>query len=192
MRKYLLGVHRKSTNDAVRAELGRFPLLITILNNAYRYLHRIQKSPLSSLVKASCADGEVISLDFTWNNCINKLISVFNQSRSFLDDMKNVYRISWSQSLNSCSGKLRTYSKFKNTFCLENYIIQFPLHIRRNLTKLRISSHNLAIETGRYVKNKNSPADKRHCFHCKTIESEFHSMIECTLHSTEREKHLMN
>ena len=103
--------------------------------------------------------------------------------------MKNVYRISWSQSLNSCSGKLRTYSKFKNTFCLENYIIQFPLHIRRNLTKLRISSHNLAIETGRYVKNKNSLTDKRHCFHCKTIESEFHFMIECTLYSTERKKY---
>ena len=33
MCKYLLGVHRKSTNDAVRGELGRFPLLITILNN---------------------------------------------------------------------------------------------------------------------------------------------------------------
>ena len=39
--KYLLGVHRKSTNDAVRAELGRFPLLIKVLHYSHRFLQRV-------------------------------------------------------------------------------------------------------------------------------------------------------
>ena len=42
MCKYLLGVHRKSTNDAVRGELGRLPLLLTVLNHSYHYFQRVQ------------------------------------------------------------------------------------------------------------------------------------------------------
>ena len=105
--------------------------------------------------------------------------------------MQNVYRNSWREQMDSCTGKLRTYSKFKKEFTLENYIIQFPLHIRRNLSKLRISAHSLAIETGRYIKNKSTqtqPIDKRLCFNCNKIESEFHLIFECTLYETERQK----
>ena len=103
--------------------------------------------------------------------------------------MQNVYRISWEKLMKSCTGKLRTYSEFKTDFTLENYIIQFPLHIRRNLTKLRISAHSLAIETGRYSnQNSNKPTDleKRVCFHCNKIESEFNLVFECTLYDNER------
>ena len=49
--KYLLGVHRKSTNAAVRGEIGRYPLLISMLNLAARYHERIQSLEHSSLVK---------------------------------------------------------------------------------------------------------------------------------------------
>ena len=57
--KYLLGVHRKSTNDAVRGETGRFPILITILNHSYRYFQRMNESSNPSLAKISCGDGEL-------------------------------------------------------------------------------------------------------------------------------------
>ena len=105
-----------------------------------------------------------------------RLDNVFNQSRSFLSDMQNVYRMSWTNMIKNCTGKLRTYSQFKETFLLENYVTQLPLNTRRNLTKLRISAHNLAIETGRYNNTISSitskPIDKRLCHHCKTVESE--------------------
>ena len=114
---------------------------------------------------------------------MQKLLGVFNQSRSFLSDMQNVYRISWKNNLKSCTGKLRTYSTYKHTFSLENYIIQFPLAFRRNLTKLRISAHNLAIETGRYTKGTNIMPNKRLCFHCKLVESEYHLVLECSLYT---------
>ena len=105
--------------------------------------------------------------------------------------MQNVYRNAWKQSMQSCTGKLRTYSKFKNDFTQENYLIQFPLHMRRNFTKLRISAHNLAIETGRYTNVsslKNSDRDKRLCFHCKeNTESEYHLIFECKLYINARD-----
>ena len=103
--------------------------------------------------------------------------------------MQNVYRITWREQMQSCLGKLRTYSKFKKDFIIENYVIQFPLHLRRNFSKFRISAHNLAIETGRYFKAtslKPQSDDKRLCFHCKSIESEFHLMFECKLYIDER------
>ena len=132
--KYLLGVHRKSTNDAVRGELGRFPLLISILNNSFQYMRKMEQSCTHSLVKISCMDKDIRTLNSSWYNCINRLANVFNQSRSFLSDMQNVYRISWTKTINECTGKLRTYSLFKNTFSLENYVIQLPLYMRQNLT----------------------------------------------------------
>ena len=162
------------------------------MNNSYRYLNRMKKAPIEALVKISCMDEELLSHDFSWYNSMIKLVNVFNQSRSFLSDMKNVYRILWSKNLNSTSGKLRTYYEFKNTFSLENYVVQFPLHLRRNLTKLRISSHNLAIETGRYVKNSNTSSDKRLCFNCKSVESEFHFLLECDLYVNERKEYFDN
>ena len=83
--------------------------------------------------------------------------------------------------------KLRSYSKFqKKTFTFENYIKQFPLSMRRILTKFRISAHNLAIETGRYTKPIKIPIENRKCFHCSQVEDQFHVIFECNLYSEER------
>ena len=189
MCKYLLGVHRKSTNDAVIRQLVRFLILINILNHSYRYYNRIENISVPSLVKHSCLDKDLWSLSSSWYCSMKRLITLFNQSRSFLCDMQNIYRNSWREKINSCTGKLRTYSKFKKEFKLENYIVQFPLYVRRNLSKLRISAHNLAIETGRYIKVKAAKTqviDKRLCLYCKQIESEFHLIFECHLYDSIR------
>ena len=191
MCKYLLGVHKKSTNDAVRGELGRYPLLIKILDYSYRYFRKINSSSSDTLVRLSCDDNDIRSLYHSWYNSISRLVDVFNQSHSFVNDMNNVYSKHWTVMMQSCTGKLRTYSQFKKQFALENYIIQFPLHLRRNFTRLRISAHNLAIETGRYTNNKVSSSQditKRVCFHCKNIESEYHLIFECDLYNDARSK----
>ena len=81
----------------------------------------------------------------------------------------------WNSFINDCGDgdKLRTYSKYKSSFKLEKYVLHFPLHKRRNITKLRISAHNLKIETGRYTVPK-TPIENRKCFHFGMIEDEFH------------------
>jgi hypothetical protein len=49
--------------------------------------------------------------------------------------------------------------------------------LRRMLTKLRISAHSLAIETGRYGTTK-IPADQKFCKFCPTnVEDEVHFII---------------
>ena len=151
MCKYFLGVHRKSTNNAVRGELSRFPLLIKILNHGFRYFQRIETMSVYSSVKLSCIDNDVCSLSSSGYSIKKRLLNIFNQSHSFFSDMQNVYRNTWSELIRSFTGKLRIYLQFKKDFTLENYVIQFPLHVKRNLTKLRISAHNFAVETGRKI-----------------------------------------
>ena len=95
----------------------------------------------------------------------------------------------WSNHINSCrsNGKLSLYAHIKKYFKLENYPLQFPSYYRKNFSKLRISAHNLAIETGRYTKPVETPREKRTCFYCKEIETEFHFIQICPLYSTLRE-----
>ena len=43
----------------------------------------------------------------------------------------------------------RKIEKIKNIFCYGNYLV-LPFYLRNPLTKLRISYHQLRLETGRY------------------------------------------
>ena len=51
---------------------------------------------------------------------------------------------------------------------------------------MRISAHNLAIETGRYTKPQATPIEKRICFYCKQVETEFHFIFNCPIYHAER------
>ena len=52
---------------------------------------------------------------------------------------------------NFSDGKLNTYLTVKNSFGFEKYLDKIKnFEQRRTLTRFRISTHKLAIETGRY------------------------------------------
>ena len=62
------------------------------------------------------------------------------------------------------------------------------------MAKLRLSAHNLHIETGRFSKNR-TPRDERFCPYCKTmnifkVENEVHFLLSCSLLNEERQKFL--
>ena len=152
-----------------------------------RYYNRISSDSSNSLVKLSCLDNEVCRYEKGWIYVINKLQTLFTESRT---NMSQVYQEHWENLMYSFStdpdSKLRSYARFKKCFKMENYVLQFPQYIRRNLTKLRISAHSLAIETGRYTRPQKLPIDRRTCFHCDRVEDEFHFIFDCKLYSTER------
>ena len=186
--KYLLGVHRKSTNAAVRGEIGRYPLLISMLNLSARYHDRIYSLGNSTLVKMSCFDHTVHAHNSSWPSAMVNLRQNFGGTLSLKVTLEQIYHESWSSYIDTCQskGKLMLYSKLKKSFKLENYILQFPIHIRKNFSKLRISAHSLAIETGRYTKPQATPIEKRICFYCKQVETEFHFIFNCALYHAER------
>ena len=83
----------------------------------------------------------------------------------------------------SCNTKLRTYCKFKKTYTFENYLgVSVDKKIISQYSKLRLSSHRLNIEVGRYTR---TPVNLRTCNICSSsdIEDEFHLMCVCSKYS---------
>lgn len=203
--KSILGIRKSSNNLAARAELGRTPLypfvmgaifrywfkLITqskslILNEAYKSeLELYQKSKLSWL-------STVITInDMTkWNvyekvamKCIIKEITL---------DLQNQYKniaIEHLQAIkqNYNHGKLETYSLLKNDHELESYLVtNMPKIYRVKIASLRIGSHDLEIERGRYSIPK-LPREKRICKFCPgEVEDECHFITKCSLYRQKR------
>ena len=186
--KFLLGVHSKSTNAAVRGETGRYPLLINVLNLSNRYYGRVRSLDCNTLVKISCTDQSIQNLNSSWPRVMDNMQMNFHGAMPLKEVLKKRYHEKWVSHIDSCrsEGKLKLYAEIKKSFQLENYLLQFPIYFRQNFTKLRISAHNLAIETGRYSKPVALALTKRTCFHCKEIETEFHFILKCPLYQNER------
>ena len=85
--------------------------------------------------------------------------------------------------------KTEIFSKILPTFELQKYLtFNINRYVRSFLTKLRLSAHSLAIETGRYCK-PTIPANERFCKACKDkVEDEHHFLIECPIYNSVRDK----
>ena len=84
---------------------------------------------------------------------------------------------------------MRTYALFKSSFAIENYVLNQRKAKRRQFTKLRISSHHLDVETGRYTR----PITPRHLRICKNcnleeIGDEFHFLLKCPKSQQQRQE----
>ena len=79
---------------------------------------------------------------------------------------------------------LRLYSSIKSQFSSEPYllVVKNSKH-RRALSQLRCSSHNLAIETGRW---QGLPIDERTCLACNVLDDEEHFVCYCPINFDER------
>ena len=85
---------------------------------------------------------------------------------------------------------LRTYDKIKHDFIMEPYLylVKKPKY-RIAISKLRCSSHTLAIEKGRHTKPRTNLSERLSLFcRSKKVEDEKHFIIECCLYSDERDR----
>ena len=80
---------------------------------------------------------------------------------------------SWYSSVNN-SPRLEMYARYKHNFELENYL-NFITEKKYNvaLTQLRLSSHDLALERGRYEYINRSDRICKLC-NSKSVECEYH------------------
>ena len=63
-----------------------------------------------------------------------------------------------------------------------------PMHIKKYITKIRLSSHNLHVES---VRTNNTPRSERKCFFCNNdIEDEFHFVLMCPVYVDLRKKYI--
>ena len=70
--------------------------------------------------------------------------------------------------------KLHSYSKIYDSFCLQSYLsFGLPKSLTKELTKIRISAHDLLIDHGRYFRPR-IPREQRICVQCNQVEDEYH------------------
>ena len=83
------------------------------------------------------------------------------------------------------------YKSFKKSFEFEHYLSVLPKKFRIVLSQLRLSAHQLCIETGRYSQNRVDRA-LHLCTLCdrSDIEDEYHFVLICPVYSHIRQKYI--
>ena len=88
----------------------------------------------------------------------------------------------WNSRLENSTRAL-FYNKIKS-FEFQSYLdICNILKFKVALAKLRVSSHRLEIEAGRWAKPRCTPIDERKCKLCNILEDEYHFAMECELYT---------
>jgi len=205
--KLILGVNKRTTNNAVRSELGCFPMLLFTMNLSVKYwwflnnqcLHGSKALVIDALLdnRRLCDTGL-----FSWSSGIKQILTIINRldiwdkpnlltkhnfQDNILSNLKSIYDVQCLSFMSNHQPKLRSYCLFKTNFHLENYVVMFNRSFRLNFSKLRLSAHSLMIEKGRHVTPKLDP-HKRICNLCtlNVVEDEFHFIIKCPFYDTSR------
>ena len=184
--------------------MGRFPLHYDIVKSLIRYWYRLENlSTEFTLLKDAYECSKKLFLNHmnSWYAFIDKLHSIFNFNVDLTRIGKHKFRLlcnksimnhyvkDWYSSLHLYSeGKLSTYVKIKQKWGFESYLsVVRNFDYRRSMCKIRISSHSLKIETGRFT---NTPRNERLCTKCSsnTIENELHFLITCVKYDCERQE----
>jgi hypothetical protein len=201
--RYVLGVHKKAQNSAVRGELGRLPLGVHIIPASLNYLSHLKKTPQESLLhQALITSQSLTTARKTWGKTCKQLEQYLRVHTNLKDDkslpkttikskVRNMYIEYWKHKISN-EAKMRTYNLFKQAFVYEDYLAIKHPHHRKSLTRLRISAHRLSIERGRYTTPK-TPVSDRKCQKCNLneVEDEFHFIIKCPFYAALRQQIFM-
>jgi ribosomal protein S24E len=201
MCRNILGVHKKATEIMVRSELGRYPLMSNILQNIYRYWQHLLNMDETSLVYNTLKimiekdrQGQI-----NYYSRLKGLLTVMN-SQEFIhkttksESVRNSHHIrtvfqtkftsvffrTLEEKANrqSSGGRFEIYDKVKKQYKFENYLLLKKNNLRRNITNIRISTHNLPIEV---LRKSNIERNMRKCTLCDTgaVGSEVHVLMLC-------------
>ncbi len=193
--KIILKLQRKTPNNACRAELGRFPLIINMHKRSLKFWMHLKSSPTESLHFKALQTQELNPEKSPLSQLVLRLTNRTNSTNTnqsqtstashqnikinqIIKQSKNTYLEHWDQETKTQS-KLQFYRTLKSNYELEDYLQSVrDTKQRRILTKYRLSEHRLAIETGRHRKSW-LPREQRVCVHCETGEIETHFLLHC-------------
>ena len=199
--KNLLGVRQQTPNMAVYGELGRLPLSVIAKSRSIKFWLKIKNnanSPISSLYMDQCANINSNCWASNMNSIIDhlgfsQLLNNYDINCNYMPLLKtrlyDQFKQEWSTCVNSMS-KLDYYVRFKTSFCYEEYIDKFTNDsLRKHFSRLRLCSHSLEIEFGRF---NGIDRENRLCKLCNqnTIESEYHFLLCCSKYNDIRIKYL--
>ena len=185
--KAILGVNKRSSNAAVRGELGAYPIYIRALKTMFSYWERLKSSSPDSLLNLAYSDCVHLhnKRKTSWFSTIVKTSELCDMNIQDADPysiettLKRCYSNYWRHLLTQGS-KTQLYKELETTLIFCNYLTDIKdKKCRQAFTKLRISAHPLAIETGRYTRPITDRKD-RLCKICHIdVEDEEHFFTRC-------------
>ena len=166
--RQILGVHKKTMNAAIMAETGKLPISLKIFTSIFKYWIRTFTCESDLVRQAILCNSTWDKRGQCWIKIIHFLLLLTNlQDVRPTDDENNNRKIFITfkkrlilvlkdiiQSEIKNSPKLDYYKKYKKVVQFENYLDNVPPCLRIHVSRLRLSSHNLPIETLRYGKKK--------------------------------------
>ena len=204
--KTLLNVKMSTSNMGVYGEMGRYPLYINRYSRIIKFWCKTRLS--TNILVASLYDSLLTTANSgkkNWAYNVKLLLDSYGFSYVWRNpesiDLKNfhivfksrvidVFKQNWFNGISNCN-TLCTYRSFKQYHGIEQYLDFLPGKLRIALARLRLSSHNLRIETGRYSQNRTERAF-RYCTICNSrdIEDEYHFIIVCSEYEHIRKKYI--
>ena len=206
--KQLLGVKKTTQNDFVYGELGRTTLITKRYLNIVKYWFKILASGdrkyINIVYRMMLRDMDLKRNSVNWASLIKHLL----MSLGFYDVWLaqgvgdyNVFILTLKQRLSDNSIQnwhSRLESSSRATFYSSVAIFQLQPYLekinvvkfQKAVSRLRVASHRLEIEAGRWARPNRIPINDRICRVCKVLEDEYHFVIECRLYEELRNKHI--
>ena len=198
--KQILGVQKQTTNLGVLLELGRTPLDISCIKLAVKNWERIKKKNANRILLSSYNDA--IKENLSWVTGIkghleqNGMLSLYTNDypdkpnfihKKLCQTLSDEFHQNAFATIKEERSKLRTFALFKTEIGMEKYLNEIKnVAIRIQITRFRLSNHNLMIETGRH---SDIPKEQRYCPFCQNkVETEIHFLTDCPVYNSMRLK----
>ena len=191
--KTLLKIKPSTSTIMVYGELGFIPPSVDAHIKILCYYNRLRHLPREKLVRRTFAclmSLHNLGLN-TWIGSVKELArrlqfdiedtNITNFKLTCKNHVRNSFIENWTHQINDIHTNpiVRPYTIFKHSFGFEPYLKQISNTRYRNaLTKLRVSSHSLAIERGRHL---GIAIQGRLGTVCNVIEDEKHFLFECCI-----------
>ena len=198
--KHLLGVKIQTQNNFIHGELGRVPLRNYLIMPIIRFWFQIVQSENTKYIKLTynmMLDDLQKSPDKpSLAKSVRSLLECLGFNHVWLEQgVGDIYRFmcSFKQRLTDnliqmWNEQIENSSRAKTYILITNFYFKIYLDfntIRKNryaFTRLRVSSHRLEIEAGRWHKPDKIPVLDKKCQLCISLGDEYHFILECPLY----------
>ena len=203
----VLGVRAGTTSMAVLAELGRYPLHLSVARQLCRYWNRLVGMDDGRLVKQAFLESLALARRSaaasrrTWAGQVASFLAFTapvtaegTAQRVDADAVEAYLQRAYLQKAAGLGSKMQDYLNIVGPLSSDAYTpaaylqaVSSPLN-RRRLAQLRTQSHNLGVETGRW---NNVPRDRRTCARCSSgeVDDVQHMTLECAALAEQRIAH---
>ena len=206
--KKVLGVKQSTQNDFVYGDLGRINFqsrrYLIILKFWLKVVSSEETKYIKQMYNTMINDMTIHPRKQNWASCVKHLLSRLGflevweaqgvgNIKAFLNifrqRVKDNFVQDWHSRLEK-SSRARCFLTFAN-FQYQKYLdVVNIVKYRKNLSRLRLSSHRLEVEVGRWTKPNKTPIENRKCQICNVLEDEFHFLFECPLYTNLRKLYI--